>query len=57
MLDARVEYNLMKSGIVPGGGNPERFKREIDSIRVIYDDMRKKFEAGQKSEVEFDRVK
>jgi len=57
LLDARVEYNLMKSGIVPGGGNPERFKREIDSLRVIYEDMRKKFEAGQISEVEIERVK
>ncbi|CUT03962.1 biotin/lipoyl-binding protein [Candidatus Kryptobacter tengchongensis] len=43
LLDARVEYNLMKLGIVPGSVNPERFRREIDSLRVIYEDMKKKF--------------
>ncbi|CUS92560.1 RND family efflux transporter, MFP subunit [Candidatus Kryptobacter tengchongensis] len=57
LLDARVEYNLMKLGIVPGSVNPERFRREIDSLRVIYEDMKKKFEMGQISEVELERVK
>ncbi len=57
LLDARVEYNLMKFGAVPGEANPERFKREIDSLRKIYESVKEKFELGQASESEFERVK
>jgi len=57
LLDARVEYNLMKFGSVPGGGNPERFKKEIDSLKKVYEDTKRKFELGQVSESEFERVK
>ncbi len=57
LLDARIEYNLMKFGSVPGGGNPERFKKEFDSLRNVYEDMKRKFELGQVSDSEFERVK
>jgi multidrug efflux pump subunit AcrA (membrane-fusion protein) len=35
LLDARVEYNLMKFGSVPGGADVGRFKKEIDSLRKV----------------------
>jgi RND family efflux transporter MFP subunit len=57
LLDARVEYNLMKFGSVPGGAYVGRFKKEIDSLRKVYEEMKKKYEMGLVSEGDFERVK
>jgi RND family efflux transporter MFP subunit len=57
LLDARVEYNLMKFGSVPGGADVGRFKKEIDSLRKVYEEMKKKYEMGLVSEGDFERVK
>jgi len=57
LLDARVEYNLMKFGSVPGGADVGRFKKEIDSLRKVYEEMKKKYEMGLVGEGDFERVK
>ena len=57
LLDARVEYNLMKFGSVPGASDSQRFKSQIDSLKKIYEETKKKFELGEVSEDVFERVK
>jgi RND family efflux transporter MFP subunit len=57
LLDARVEYNLMKFGSVPGGADVGRFKKEIDSLRKVYEEIKKKYEMGLVGEGDFERVK
>ncbi len=57
LLDARVEYNLMKFGSVPGGAEAGRFKREIDSLKKVYEEMKKKYEMGLVNDEDFERVK
>ncbi|CUU07813.1 RND family efflux transporter, MFP subunit [Candidatus Thermokryptus mobilis] len=57
LLDARVEYNLMKFGSVPGGADVGRFKKEIDSLKKVYEEMKKKYEMGLVGEGDFERVK
>lgn len=57
LLDARVEYNLMKFGSVPGGSDTQRFREQIDSLRKIYEETKRKFELGEVSEDVFERVR